>query len=111
MTLPTTGVVPGPASLTLTPLIVAGSMSSLKVAAMRVLRGTSCAPLAGWVNVTVGRVKSAVAAVRKVQTKPAARALPARSVAAVLIVAVIWLSAGSVSGVVGVKVTDLAPST
>src|ERR1043166_4308169 len=49
---------------------------------------TPVAPLAGTVAVTMGRVVSRVAPVVKVQTKSVDSGLPARSVAAVVIVAV-----------------------
>ena len=69
-------------------VIVSGSITSLKVAAAFLLRATPVAPFAGSVKVTVGAVVSAAAPVVKVHTKLLANALPARSLAPVVIVAV-----------------------
>ena len=52
------------------------------------MMATPVAPLAGTVAVTIGRVVSRVAPVVKVQTKLAASALPAKSLAPVVTVAV-----------------------
>ena len=83
MTVPATGVTPGPATVKVAPLMVAAFMASLNVAETRVLTGTVMAPLAGTVEITVG-----AAAVVKVQTKLAARPTPAGSFAPVVMVAV-----------------------
>src|ERR1041385_8667706 len=87
-TVPITGVTPGPTTLKLAVLIVAGSIASLKVALMAWLIATPVAALAGTVELTVGGVVSRAAPVVKLQLKPAASGLPARSLAPVLIVAV-----------------------
>ena len=76
-------------------VIVAGFMSSLKVAVMLELLGTPAAPAASTVSTTVGRVVSASAAVVKVHTKLLASAKPAAFCAAVVTVAVHSVLAGS----------------
>src|SRR5438309_1408082 len=81
-------VPPGPVTLKLAVLIVKGSIASLKVALMVGLIATAEATLAGTVALTVGGVVSGVAPVVKLQLKFAASALPARSLAPVVIVAV-----------------------
>jgi hypothetical protein len=86
VSVPATGVAPGPVSVKLAPLMVVAFMASLNIAETRVLTGTGVAPLAGTVEITVGG--TTVAAVVKVQTKLAARPTPAGSFAAVVIVAV-----------------------
>jgi hypothetical protein len=63
-------------------------MGSLKVAVGFVLRATPVAPFAGVVELTVGRVVSRVVPALKVQTKLLAKALPAKSLTPVVIVAV-----------------------
>ena len=94
-------------------LTVAGSIASLKVALTALLRQMPAAPASGLTAVTVGAVVSLVAPVVKVHTwLPApgkmavlpASALPARSVAALVTVAVNRLPLASVAAV-GVKVT------
>src|SRR5687768_4232455 len=67
---------------------VAGFMASLKVAATVPLTGAFAAPLAGTVEMTVGAVVSAVASVVKVQLWGVASGVPARSLAATVMVAV-----------------------
>jgi hypothetical protein len=54
VTVPVTAVVPGPASVKVEVLIVAGAIASLKVARMAWLTGTLTARLAGTVEMTVG---------------------------------------------------------
>src|ERR1043166_3791007 len=81
-------VVPGPLSNKLAVLIVNGSIASLKVALMVWLIGTPVAEFAGTVKLTVGAVVSGVAPVVKLQLKAVNSALPARSLAPVVIVAV-----------------------
>src|SRR5437879_9483234 len=81
-------VPPGPVTLKLAVLIVKGSIASLKVALMVRLIAPAVAPLAGTVELTVGGVVSGVAAVVKLQPKSVTSALPARSLAPVVIVAV-----------------------
>lgn len=77
------------------PVIVAGSIASLKVAAMGVLTGTTVARFAGTVDKTEGG-----GAVVNVHTKLAASQTPAGSRAPVVIVAVyVVLAARSTSGV------------
>jgi hypothetical protein len=83
VTVPATGVVPGPVTVKVSGVIVAAFIASLKVAEIFVLVGTPVAPLAGLVEVTVGML-----AVVKVQTKLLASALPAGSLAPVVIVPV-----------------------
>jgi hypothetical protein len=96
------GVAPGPVTVKVVPLIVAGFMASLNVAETRVLTATKVARFAGTVETTVGG-----GAVVKVQTKLAASAAPAGSFAPVVIVAVNNVLAGRT--VVGVKVA-VAPA-
>src|SRR5205807_2242582 len=81
-------VPPGPVTLKLAVLIVKGSIASLKVALMVRLIATARSPLAGTVELTVGGVVSGVTPVVKLQRKSVAGALPARSLAPVVIVAV-----------------------
>ena len=69
-------------------LIVEGSIASLKVALMLWLIATPVAALPGTVELTVGRVVSAVAPLVKLQAKLLASALPNLSRAPVVIVAV-----------------------
>ncbi len=83
-----TAVPPGPVTLKLAVVIVKGSIASLKVALMVWLIGTAVAPLAGTVALTVGAVVSGVAPVVKLQLKSVASALPAKSRAPVVTVAV-----------------------
>jgi len=83
VTVPATGVVPGPVTVNVSGVIVAAFIASLKVAEIFVLVGTPVAPFAGLVEVTVGML-----AVVKVQTKLLASALPAGSLAPVVIVPV-----------------------
>src|SRR6185503_9116695 len=87
-TVPVTAVPPGPINLKLAVLMVKGSIASLKVALMVWLIGTAVAALAGTVALTVGGIVSSVAPVVKLQLKSAAGALPARSLAPVVIRAV-----------------------
>jgi len=102
VTVPATGVAPGPVTVNVVALIVAGFMASLKVAEMGVLTATPVAPLIGTVETTVG-----AAAVVKVQTKLAASPAPVRSFAPVVIVAVNTVLAASV--VAGVNVAVVPP--
>src|ERR1043166_2898635 len=81
-------VPPGPVTLKLAVLIVNGSIASLKVALMVWLIATAEAPLAGTVELTAGGVVSRVAPVVKLQLKSVASALPARSLAPVVTLAV-----------------------
>jgi len=83
VTVPATGVTPGPATLKVAALIVAAFMASLNVAEIAVLTAAAVAPFAGMVEMTVGG-----AAVVKVHTKFAASGAPVGSFAPVVIVAV-----------------------
>jgi hypothetical protein len=81
VTVPPTGVAPGPTKVNVAELIVAGFIASLNVAETTVLTGTPVAPITGTVELTVG------APVVKLQTKLPASAVPSVSVAPVVIVA------------------------
>jgi hypothetical protein len=83
VTVPATGVTPGPDKVNVPALIVAGFMASLKVAEIAVFTGTAEDPLAGTVKMTVGGE-----AVVKVHTKLATSGTPVRFFAPVVIVAV-----------------------
>lgn len=83
MTVPATGVAPGPLSVKVVALIVEAFIGALNVAETRVFTGTAEAPFAGTVETTVGG-----GAVVSVHTKLAASAAPAGSFAPVVIVAV-----------------------
>src|SRR5690349_13654010 len=96
---------PGPCNVTLAVLIVSGSIASLKVALTVWLMPTAVAALTGTVELTVGGVTSAVAPVVKLQTKLATSGLPARSLAAVVIVAVYTVSGAREAPGVNVAVT------
>ena len=81
VTAPATGVAPGPVTVNVAPLIVAGFIGSVNVAEIRVLTGTPVVAFAGTVEITVG------SPVVKLHTKFAARGLPAGSCAPVVMVA------------------------
>src|SRR5207253_1814863 len=98
-------VPPGPINLKLAVLIVKGSIASLKVALMVWLIGTAVAASAGTVALTVGRVVSGVAPVVKLQLKSVASALPARSLAPVVTVAVYAVRGARLPAGVKVAVT------
>ena len=85
-----------------------GTMGSLKVAFMVLLMHTPELSLFGLTEVTVGAVVSSVPVVLKVQTLGVSIALPAKSVAAVLTVAV--KAVLSANGLAGVKVAVRAPT-
>jgi hypothetical protein len=87
VTTPVTDVAPC-FSLKVAVVIVRGSIASLKAAAMFPPIAAPVAAFTGTVKLTVGAVLSTDASVVKLQTKSAARALPARSAAPVVIVAV-----------------------
>jgi len=106
VTVPETGVRPGPVIVKVVPVIVAGSIASLKVAVVFPLMATPLAVSAGFVELTVGAVASAVVPVVKVHTLLATKALPARSVTAVVIVAVNRVVAARL--LVGVKIAVLS---
>jgi len=83
VTAPGTGVAPGPVTVKVVPVMVAGFMGALNVAEMSVLTATAVAPFTGTVDTTVGG-----GAVVKVHTKLAGSAAPVGSFAPVVIVAV-----------------------
>ena len=91
-----------PCSKMVLPVMLNGSMSSLKVAVTFSLKATFVAPARGAVKVTVGRIISGIAPVLNVQTKSVANAKPVVSRNAVLIVAVHTVLAGRTA--VGEKV-------
>ena len=98
VTVPETGVAPC-RKVKVAVVTVRGSSASLKVAATLLLMATPMAALAGFVEVTVGAVVSAVAPVVKLHTKSLASALPARSVISVVSVAVnVVLTASGLAG-------------
>ena len=74
VTAPATGAAPGPATVNVAALIVAGFITSLKVAEIVVLTATAVAPLTGTVETTVG-----AGAVVKTHTKLAANGWATRS--------------------------------
>jgi len=75
------GDAPGPVTVKVAALIVAGSITSLNVAETRLFTGTAEAPADGTVEITVG------APVVNVHTTFAANALPPGSLAPVVMVA------------------------
>jgi hypothetical protein len=93
VTAPITATPPGPVTAKVIGLIVAGFIATLKVAVRAWLMGTPVAPLAGMVKMTVGGV--AAGTDLKLHTKLLASALPARSIAPVVIVAVSTVLSGS----------------
>ncbi len=82
--------------------MVEAFMALLKVAATVWLRGTPVAPFAGIVEITVGLVVSGASPVVKVHTKLLVKAVPARSLAPVVSVAVYNVLARSGTGAVNV---------
>jgi hypothetical protein len=86
VTVPATGVAPGPVTVKVVPLMVAAFIASLNVAEMVVFTATAVAPFVGTVETTVGG--TAVAAVVNVHTKLTASEVPAGSFAPVVMVAV-----------------------
>jgi hypothetical protein len=90
VTVPSTGAPPTPATAKekVAVVIVTGSIALLNVALMVLFRGTLKTALAGFVPVMVGATASAVELVVKLQTKLASIAMPVRSTAPVVIVAV-----------------------
>src|SRR4029077_16851975 len=80
---PPTGVSPGPVTVNVAAVIVAGFMASLNAAEIVVLTATAVAPFTGTVETTVGG-----AAVVRVHTKLTASAAPAAFFAPVVIAAV-----------------------
>ena len=105
MTVPVTGVVPGPVSVKVVGVNVRESIPSLNVAVIFPLIGTPVAAFAGTVEVTVGAVVSAVRQDSKLHEKLLASGLPLVSLAEVVIVAVYMLSRPRL--VVGVKIAML----
>jgi hypothetical protein len=113
LTVPATGVAPGPTRVKVVALMVAAFMASLKVAEIVVLMGTAVDPLTGTVEITVGGE-----AVVKVHTKLAASGTPVGSFAPVVIVAVnkvpvarivVGVNVAVVPAKVTVPATDVAP--
>ena len=88
VTVPATGLPAPSATVNVAVEMDAPAIVSLNVAFTAVFAGTPAWLAAGFVEVTVGGVVSAAAPVVKVQTLPAARALFARSVTPVVMVAV-----------------------
>src|SRR5207248_1298858 len=86
-------------------VIVKEYIASLKATAMLPLMATPVAALAGTVALTVGRVVSGVSPVVKLQTKLLTNALPARSLASVVIVAVYAVKGARLPAGVKVAVT------
>jgi energy-converting hydrogenase Eha subunit B len=86
VTAPETAVLPGPVSVKVDEVIVAGFIAWLKVAVMAEAIATPVAPLAGVTDVTVGG--TGAAAVVNVHASFDASAVPDESVAPVVIVAV-----------------------
>ena len=97
MTVPATGVAPGPVRAKVTVLMVAAFMGLLNVAETRVFTAAAAAPFAGTVDTTTGG-----GAVVKVHTKLAASEAPVGSFAPVVIVAVYKVLAARTAA--GVKV-------
>ena len=93
------------ASVRLLPVMLSGSIASLKLRVTAVLVAIPVAPARGSTAVTVGRVVSGAALVVKLQAKGAASALPAASSTALLIVAVQVVLEGN--ALLGVKVATL----
>jgi hypothetical protein len=85
---PATGVTPGPVSVKVAGLMVAGFIACGKVAATTVLEHVPLEPLAGFTELGGDGGWHRVAAVVKVHTKSLARGCPRRSSAPVVIVAV-----------------------
>jgi hypothetical protein len=98
VTVPITGMAPGPVKVNVAALIVAGFMASLNVAETTVLPGTPVAPIVGTVETTVG------APVVKLHAKLLASAFPTVSVAPVVIVAVYTVFAAKTTNGVNVAV-------
>ena len=99
VTVPATGVAPGPVKVNVVALIVMGFMARLNVAEIVVCRDAVVAPLTGAVEITIGG-----AAVVKVQTKLAASAAPEAPFAPVVIVAMYKVPVARMA--VGVKVAE-----
>src|ERR1044071_101396 len=100
VTVPVTGVTPGPVRVKVDVVIVVWSMASLKVTARVWLRGTSVAELKGTVETTVGAEVSAAPLGVNLQTKLVVNPFPARSRARVVIVAVyIVFDASALAGI------------
>src|SRR5579863_1976583 len=88
VTVPATSVAPGPVTVKVVLLIVAGFIAALNIADTFWLMGTVIAPFAGFVEMIVGALVFVVAPVLKVHTKFAASASPPALIAPVVIVAV-----------------------
>ena len=100
VTVPATGVAPGPLKVNVVALIVTGFMARLNIAEIVEFRDAVVAPSTGTVEITIGG-----AAVVKVQTKLAASAAPVGSFAPVVIVTMYKVPVVRVA--VGAKVADV----
>ena len=105
MTVPATGVKPGPVTVKVDPVMVVEFIPSLKVAVIFLLVATLPARLAGFVKITLGAVVSESALVTKVHTKSFARGISAALLAPVVIVPVNVVLDGSKP--VGAKIAAL----
>jgi hypothetical protein len=100
VTVPATGVAPGPVKVNVVAFIVRGFIARLNIAEIVEFRGAAVAPLTGTVEITIGG-----AAVAKVHTKLAASAAPVGSFAPVVIVAMYRVPGARVA--VGVNVAEV----
>ncbi len=91
-------------------LMVVGSMASLKVTLTDLLVHMPVAVSAGLLDTIAGGVVSTPLPVVNIHVKSLTKALPERSVAAVVTVAVYVVPALRVDGVVGVKTALFAPA-
>ena len=119
VTVPVTGVAPGPVSVKVAELRVVGSIVLLNVEFTVALSWTPVAPFTGLVRVIAGGVVFAAVPVVKVQgfgTAPAFRALPAKSCAPLVTVAVYVVlgarfAVGMKSAVLPPAAYETAPAT
>jgi hypothetical protein len=91
---PGTGVVPGPVTVNVVPVIVSGSICSLKFTATLVLSATPVAPQVGIVESTVGAVVSGASPVVNPHEKVVGSAVPPALFTPVVTVTVIEVLAG-----------------
>ena len=106
-TVPVIADAAGQANEKLAPVIVVGSMGSLKLAVTRVLAATPVASRTGIVPITVGAMVSGVPPVVNDQTKSLGRAKPLLSKTVILTVPVQTVLLGNVVPVGMAKVTRL----
>ena len=104
--MPDTGVVPC-FKVKVSVVIVKGSINSLKTTVGFLFMGRSVAPFAAPVELTMGTVVSAVEPVVQLTEKSLASALPARSLAPVVIVEVYVVFAARLLNGVNVAVTPV----